>query len=808
MSKSNVKGFCVLMVIFLWILVFQMTTSAFGYYYYQNFNNLLTNATPADWTVTSGSATVQNNPSSTNKSLLMSSSTNAYTDFGAHTGFITIEYKFMQTTKAASQRVTIFDSNGTASGDRVAYMSTGSTDLLINNSLLVSNYSANTWYKIKIVADNTGKSIDVYVNDTQIINNMPYSSSSATDVGRITLSTDSSGSYYIDDVKAYNDTSEPKVNYVDNGSTVTLKNQVAALTFQKSNAGITSITRDGGQNLVGNGGSGYFQYSGTDNSDVYGVSNFSGSVYYQSDEVIDYVCAGGTNSGIPFKTDIHFVMTSNSEGYYMYTKLVGNTTATLGQVNYDLRVDPNLFKQYVVEDNNQGTFPTPADIVYSETQRDKYSEGSANYLYWYPDDSTYRLSNGSFYTKYMQSKVFGQNTAFGIYGGSYGISFIKPENEDFVGGPSKQDLTVHQTDSTPIMLWYMNSSHYGNTSFQITSGWTKVYGPVMYYVRPGSSSSTMWSEAKSALKSEINKWPYYWVKESAYNYNNRGNVKGTIAVSGNYDTVSNLTVVLQPDTYNATDWKQDGMGYLYSTKVTGSSNTFGFSITGVRPGTYTLYAYGTGVTGQYLKKSAVTITANTTVSTGTLTWTPVKHGTRLWQVGTPDGTGLEFKHGDAYHVYGIWNMYPTDFPNDVNFTVGGNISTGINLIQPKYKDPNNTADGTLTNWKIHFTPTSAYSSGKLAWLTFGIAASQGGGLDVKLVNSKGTTQVYTAASFGITDSAIPRLGAFGVYKEVTFSFDATKLVANQDNYLQIAVGSGATNRETGQMYDFIRMEVQ
>ena len=58
------------------------------------------------------------------------------------------------------------------------------------------------------------------------------------------------------------------------------------------------------------------------------------------------------------------------------------------------------------------------------------------------------------------------------------------------------------------------------------------------------------------------------------------------------------------------------------------------------------------------------------IDLGKLEWTPVRYGKQIWEIGTPDRTGKEFKHGDDYWHWGLYNQYPKDFPNDVNFVIG------------------------------------------------------------------------------------------------------------------------------------------
>jgi rhamnogalacturonan endolyase len=51
--------------------------------------------------------------------------------------------------------------------------------------------------------------------------------------------------------------------------------------------------------------------------------------------------------------------------------------------------------------------------------------------------------------------------------------------ETWNGGPTKQNVTVHQTATTPVLLNEYFNAHYsqGSTALRVSPGWTKTYGP-------------------------------------------------------------------------------------------------------------------------------------------------------------------------------------------------------------------------------------------------------------------------------------------------------------------------------------------
>ena len=86
---------------------------------------------------------------------------------------------------------------------------------------------------------------------------------------------------------------------------------------------------------------------------------------------------------------------------------------------------------------------------------------------------------------------------------------------------------------------------------------------------------------------------------------------------------------------------------------------------------------------------------------GTLTWTPVRYGRQVWEIGVPNRSAEEFRHGDHYWQWGLYNLYPQEFPNGVNYVVGqSNWAHDWNYAQPPTVDANGKVTG--TTWKITF----------------------------------------------------------------------------------------------------------
>src|SRR5204863_3449758 len=128
-----------------------------------------------------------------------------------------------------------------------------------------------------------------------------------------------------------------------------------------------------------------------------------------------------------------------------------------------------------------------------------------------------------------------------------------------------------------------------------------------------------------------------------------------------------------------------------------------FTIGGVRPGRYTLHAIADNVLGEFAQAD-VNVEPGKSIELGQLTWKPVRFGKQLWEIGIPDRTAGEFRHGDHYWQWGLYNDYPKEFPNDVHYIVGqSDPRKDWNLMQvPRGHDDTGKGNGDATTWTISF----------------------------------------------------------------------------------------------------------
>ena len=283
-----------------------------------------------------------------------------------------------------------------------------------------------------------------------------------------------------------------------------------------------------------------------------------------------------------------------------------------------------------------------------------------------------------------------------------------------------------------------------------------------------------------------------------------------------------------------TDWAHDAKHYQFWNDGDASGR---FTLTNVRPGTYTLHAFADGVLGEFAQTN-ITIEAGKNVDLGQLVWKPVRNGRQVWEIGVPNRNASEFLKGDGdnYWLWGWPLRYSLLFPNDLTYTVGKSdwhkdwffeqvphATADPKLwLNPNAKDPANqrfgwvkaesrvqypAADGAgpwalygrgrETTWTIKFNLDQAGKG--LASLRIALAGADGNGGLAVAVNGQAVGTIRPTATNALrynTDK--------GIWQERTVSFDGVLLKAGE-NEMKLTVPAGEVT--SGVVYDYLRLEL-
>ena len=196
------------------------------------------------------------------------------------------------------------------------------------------------------------------------------------------------------------------------------------------------------------------------------------------------------------------------------------------------------------------------------------------------------------------------------------------------------------------------------------------------------------------------------------------------------------------------------------------------------------------------RRDDITVSQGQTLDLQTLSWTPRRHGRQLWQIGIPDRTAKEFRHGNDYRHWGLWLQYPKDFPNDVNFIIGqSHERTDWNYAQVNVGQGKNAIG---TKWTVRFNLAAPPKRGT-AVLSVALAAATKADLEIAM-NGRTICHITTGH-----DSAMIRAGIHGQYSLTPIHFDATLLKKGMNQLTLTQRANG--NIQKCVMYDCLRLEV-
>jgi len=549
----------------------------------------------------------------------------------------------------------------------------------------------------------------------------------------------------------------PRVTLTDRPDTMTLANGLVAMTFQKPGGVLTSMTYRGRELLAG--GKGYVQVvvGGGDGSRVPGDRiRFAYRLVRRGKDLVE-IAFVNVNPRFPFEVENHYVLRAGAPGFYHYLVAGHDARRHTGvqrmhQLNLCLRVDARLFTHAAVDEERIDPFPSPEALRAAEEVM----------------DATLRLRDGRIYSKYFYSAAMNEaHRVHGVMGEGLGLWIIMPSHEHLNGGPEHQELTVHQTRTTPVLLRHFTAAHYGAGSIvsdAADGSWCKASAPCFVYVNTGDGRAALWADAKRRAACEARAWPYLWLDDARFQLD-RGSVRGRLRF-GDGSPAEGGRIILVPHEEDPPDlaWQRRWRGYRFG-GWTGSDGRF--AVAAVRPGTYDLYAWKAGVWG-WFRQPAVPVRGGRATDVGDLRWPPETDGQEVWQIGVPDRSATEFGLAQAFRRWGLWDTIARAHPDGVTFIVGKHSPPDLPFMLAVTQ--NADLSWRLPEWRIVFDYEGACEG--TATLRLGLAGSEGRQTRLRMTLNGDTLAVIDGL---VHDGAVHRSGVRGVYQQRRVPFDAALL---------------------------------
>jgi rhamnogalacturonan endolyase len=595
----------------------------------------------------------------------------------------------------------------------------------------------------------------------------------------------------------------PPVTLEDTGETATLDNGIVHVVVDKT-SGRISRYQFGGTDMSDpdhpiyysfDGGTGYEQPSGCD----YTVVNHSADSVEISCKRTWKPDAGYKHA---FDIDLHYILRRGVPGVYAFATLdhpetYPETGYGEWRIVWKLPHDGDIFtfeRVYVDELRN---WEAPSILDYKKSTPTGIKE-------------IVKLNSGvragQYDVKYSYSAAYADIGTWGHASNlnRKGVWFVLGGHDYFNDGPSKQDLTL----AYDYLLMHFGRNHYDGSGVKVAAGeaWRKQYGPFLLYCNQTTATQNagdaLWADAKARVAVEKAAWPYSWLVNADHPaVSDRGTVTGRFVITDALKpsvSAAGAHIGLAAPEESAGNWQSQSKGYQYWTVADTQGN---FTLPAVRPGTYTLYAYNTGAVGEFSQKS-ITVSAGKTASLGTVTWSVPHAGRKIaWEIGVPDRTAREFRHGNDYFRAYLWDVYPKEFTNPLVYTIGtSNPAKDWNYVQSAIPASGSTE---LKNWdwQINFKLGSVPSKGD-ATLTIAFASAHTPRLWL-LVN--GDPEPFARITPPVSGgNALLRQGIHAKYSFVDVTIPVTRLKSGANT---LTLRFSESSQAAHVMYDYLRLEL-
>lgn len=591
------------------------------------------------------------------------------------------------------------------------------------------------------------------------------------------------------------------VSYSETASQVTLTNGVLTAVIEKASGSIVSLKK-GGTETVSQAGKTKIYFDWTSSAGFETMNGCVFSVKSQSSDIVDLSFKRVYNSAshlTPADIDIHYVLKTGDNGLYTYS--IANHPASypaldLGSwrmvwwIGHD---GTDYLANYIAVDSlRQWEMPKRTD-TYNATAIAEIIQMTSG------------ARTGDYDGKYEYSKETWTLDAYGHTSATnnIGLWVVQGGFEYYNGGPTSQDLN----SAAGIIHVCMNGLHYNSPNFTIAGGetWSKVWGPYLLYITDKSGVAANWADAKARAVNEKAQWPYSWLANTPeYPLTaGRGSVTGTFALKDSQKsalTSAGFWIGVTQLSNAGNDWQFEGRNYQYWAKVNADGT---FSIPAVRPGTYSLFAFGDGAVGEY-RLDNVTVTAGSNTNVGALVRTIDRSGYEIaWEIGTPDRSAKEFKFGGKEYANGfIYNQFVNTFANPLEYNVAEkNWATAFPYAHSKMVQTDGT---TLAGWEwnLNFNLDTVPPSGN-ARLTIAYAGSDYAQQWIRVNSATKTFAAYYPPIAG--GNALQRQSNHAKYcsKEISIPVANLKKGANVIT-LVMPSNSGMTSHH---MYDYLSLEM-
>ena len=526
------------------------------------------------------------------------------------------------------------------------------------------------------------------------------------------------------------------------------------------NGRVSSLTIGGTELLASNGI--YFDYTTANGNQ--GLSPSKITVVKNTADYCEVLYSATSGNTI---WEQGFIMRKGVQKLYTYVIATGTATSAnepIKEARVCTRTAESLLYGYVDYRMN-GKIPSNSEMAEAEKEENTIQ------------DATYRLADGSIYTKYNWANYIERDTLHGLNNGQYhGIYNIPVSYEWLNGGCDRQELTVHATSKSPITIQMLQGEHFGGQAMVLNDGEKKLYGP--FVICPTYSTNPV-TYARNQAIAEAEEWPYQWFENELYP-RERGTVKGHLNVTTGQRNDSVRIILAQEKGKEPIEMMH---GYQFWTLTDENGN---FEIKNVRPDTYNLFAYAkAGEVTDMLEMDDIAVVAGDN-NLGEVKWTPKKYTQMLWMIGQNDRRNYEFRMADTIRQYGLWELVP----QNLTYTIGQS--------DPK-KDWYYAQTKKGGTWTIKFN-LAERPAGRV-YLTTSLAGCSGSGSQLT-VKVNGTTRATWKP--GINDACIYRSAVnSGRHYVFTTDFINTGLKVG-DNTISFTYSGGGS--KDGIMYDCIKLE--